>query len=105
MDTFKEREKGYENKYAHDLEVAYLARVRAHYQAGLWAAAMLGKTGEDAEAYAQDIRMEDIRGHGPRAVAERLEAELGNRARPGEVDAKIRDLRQSAERALKGEWS
>ena len=51
MTTFDEREKAFENKFEHDMELQFKARARSNKLLGLWAAGLLGKSGEAAEAY------------------------------------------------------
>jgi hypothetical protein len=55
MTTFDSREKGFENKFAHDEELVFKARSRRNYLLGLWAAEKLGKTGAEAESYAKSL--------------------------------------------------
>ena len=45
MTTFNDREKGFENKFAHDAEMQFRAHARTNKMLGLWAASLLGKTG------------------------------------------------------------
>jgi hypothetical protein len=53
MTTFDEREKGFENKFAHDAELAFKSQARATNKLLLWAAGEMGKSGDDAVAYAR----------------------------------------------------
>ena len=66
MTTFNDREKGFENKFAHDAEMQFRAHARSNKMLGLWAASLLGKTGADAEAYAMEVLKADFAeiGHG-----------------------------------------
>ena len=52
MASMDDREKAFENKFAHDEELKFRAMARRNKMLGLWAAEKLGKTGEAAEAYA-----------------------------------------------------
>ena len=52
MTTFDDRDKSFENKFAHDEELAFKVTARGHKLLALWAAGKLGKTGADAEQYA-----------------------------------------------------
>ena len=60
MTTFNDREKGFENKFAHDEEMQFRAHARRNKMLGLWAASLLGKTGEDADAYAMEVVQADF---------------------------------------------
>ncbi|RCW85340.1 hypothetical protein C7476_103182 [Phyllobacterium bourgognense] len=56
----QDRENAFENKYAHDAEVRFRAEARRNKLLGFWAAEKLGKTGEDAEAYAKEVIKADF---------------------------------------------
>lgn len=60
MTTFDEREKAFENKFAHDEQLKFKITNRRNKLLGLWAAEKLGKIGEDAEAYAKAVVMSDF---------------------------------------------
>lgn len=60
MPTFDDREKGFENKFAHDQQLAFKATVRRNKLLGLWAAGLMGVTGDAAEAYAKDVVKSDF---------------------------------------------
>lgn len=60
MTSFDSREKGFENKFAHDEETAFKIRARANKLLGLWAAEWLGKTADEADAYAKAVVMVDF---------------------------------------------
>ena len=55
MTTFDERENAFEAKFAHDEEMQFKAEARCNKLLGLWAAEKLGKSGEEAEAYAKTV--------------------------------------------------
>ena len=70
MASFDDREKGYENKYAHDQELEFKARARRDRLLAAWVSPQLGLTGAAAEAYGQALsRDTHERKHGnkPRA--------------------------------------
>jgi hypothetical protein len=60
MTSMKDREQGFERKFVMDEEVRFKATARRNKLLGLWAAAKLGKSGADAEAYAKEVVMSDI---------------------------------------------
>jgi len=60
MSSFSDREKAYENKFAHDAELRFKAQARRNKALGLWAASLLGKTGAEAEAYAAEVVKADL---------------------------------------------
>ena len=51
MSGMSDREKAFENKFAHDQELRFKAEARRNKLIGLWAAGLLGKA--DADAYAK----------------------------------------------------
>jgi len=55
MTTFDKREQAFENKYAHDSEIQFRAEARRNRLLGKWAAEQLGKSGSQAEAYAEEV--------------------------------------------------
>lgn len=100
MDSFKDREKGFENKFAHDEELQFKVFVRRNKLVGLWAAGLLGKTGADAEAYAMDLIREDFKEVGHEDVFRKLAADLGGRADEITIRSKMNDLLSSAKAQL-----
>jgi hypothetical protein len=56
----KDREEGFERKFAFDEELRFKATARRNKMLGLWAAEKLGKTGDEAEAYAKEVIISDI---------------------------------------------
>jgi hypothetical protein len=55
MSAFEDREKSFENKFAHDEEVGFKTRARRDRLFGAWAAEKLGKHGPEAETYAKEV--------------------------------------------------
>ena len=60
MTNFEDREKGYEQKFAHDEELKFRATARRNKLLGLWAAEQLGLGGDDAQAYAREVIKADL---------------------------------------------
>lgn len=60
MSTFDKRQEGFEKKFAHDEELRFKAGARRNKLLGLWAAEKLGKTGDEAEAYARTVVAADF---------------------------------------------
>ncbi|PWB95383.1 MULTISPECIES: DUF1476 domain-containing protein [Methylosinus] len=55
MSTFDNREEAFEKRYVHDQEMEFRAAARRNKLFGLWAAEKLGKSGPEAEAYAEAL--------------------------------------------------
>ena len=60
MSGIDDREKGFENKYAHDQEIEFKATARRNKLLGLWAADKMGLSGPEAEAYAKSVVIADF---------------------------------------------
>jgi hypothetical protein len=76
MTTFDKREEGFEKKFAHDEELKFKAYARRNKLLGLWAAAQLGKTGADAEAYAKEVVLADFEEAGDGDVLRKVTKDL-----------------------------
>ena len=84
MTTFDEREHAFEGKFGHDEELKFKARARKNKMLGLWAAGLMGKTGEAAESYARDIVMADFEKPGGHDVVHTLMHDLAAAGKPAE---------------------
>jgi hypothetical protein len=60
MSSMKDREEGFERKFAFDEELKFKAFARRNKLLGLWAAEKLGKSGPDADAYAKEVVVSDF---------------------------------------------
>ena len=76
MSTFDDREKGYESKFAHDAELRFKAEARRNKLLGLWAAEKLGLTGDEAEAYAQEVIKSDLEEPGDEDVFRKIRSDF-----------------------------
>lgn len=94
MTTFDEREKAFEHKFEHDMELQFKARARKNKLLGLWAAGTMGKSGEAAEAYARDIVMADFEKPGDHDVVHTLMRDLAAAGKPTDEHT----IRRQAER-------
>ncbi len=72
MTTFDDRKDRYENKFAHDAELRFKAEARRNKLLGLWAAELLGKTGDDAANYAKEVIKADFEEAGDDDVFRKL---------------------------------
>ncbi|MDP3897083.1 MAG: DUF1476 domain-containing protein [Mesorhizobium sp.] len=60
MSSMKDRQDGFEKKFAHDEELKFKATARRNKLLGIWAAGKLGKAGPDADAYAKEVVISDF---------------------------------------------
>jgi len=77
MSNMEDRQKGFEGKFAHEAELEFKATARCNKMLGLWAAEKLGKTGEEALAYAKDLVMADLDNAGDNDVVDKLLKDFG----------------------------
>lgn len=74
MSGMSDREKAYENKFAHDQELRFKAEARRNKLLGLWAAELLGKA--DADAYAKEVVVSDFEEAGDDDVFRKVRADF-----------------------------
>ena len=103
MSTFDDREHAFEAKFAHDEEIKFKLEARRNKLVGLWAAEILGKTGDEAEAYAKGVIRADFEEAGHEDVIGKLKADLGDKVSEGELRAKFDALLIEAKTQLVNE--
>ncbi|MCT4683458.1 MAG: DUF1476 domain-containing protein [Roseicyclus sp.] len=103
MTTFDDRENAFENKFAHDQEMQFRAEARRNKLMGLWVADILGKTGDEAEAYAKEVVKADFEEAGHEDVMRKVLADLGDRVAEAEVRRKYDALLAEAKGQLLNE--
>ena len=92
MASFDERREGFEKKFAHDEELRFKATARRNKLLGLWAAGLIGRTGEDAAAYASAVVVADFEEAGDGDVIRKVMADLaaaGRQTAEAEIRAKL----------------
>ncbi|EEX14034.1 HpcH/HpaI aldolase [Citreicella sp. SE45] len=92
MTTFDEREKAFENKFAHDAEMSFRAEARCNKLLGLWAADLLGKSGTEADDYARDVIKADFAEAGHEDVVRKVADDLAGKADADAIRAKRAEL-------------
>ena len=103
MNTFEERETAFEAKFAHDEEMQFKAEARANKLLGLWAAELLGKSGDEAEAYAKTVVVADFEEAGNEDVIRKVAGDLGDKASADEIRAKLAETLITAKEQLLSE--
>lgn len=103
MTTFDDRENAFENKFAHDAEMQFKAEARRNKLLGLWAAGLMGKSGEAAEAYAKEVVKADFEEAGHDDVVRKVKADLGDRADEATIRNKMVELLKLAKAQLMDE--
>jgi hypothetical protein len=92
MSKFDERQRSFESKFARNEEVKFKATARRNKLIGLWAAELLGKSGEDAEAYAKEVVRADFEEAGHEDVVRKLRADLGDNVDEQTIRAKLDEM-------------
>jgi hypothetical protein len=92
MTTFDDRERSYEAKFARDADLQFKAEARRNRLLGEWAAEVLGKTGEDAKAYALTVVTSDFEEPGDEEVFRKVAADLDGKVGEAEIRAKMAEL-------------
>ena len=89
MTTFDDREQAFENKFAHDQDMAFRITARRNRLLGQWAAELMKLTAEETDSYAKAVVQADFEEAGDEDVIRKL---LGDITSAGvEVDeARIR---------------
>ncbi|RVV99486.1 DUF1476 domain-containing protein [Mesobaculum littorinae] len=96
MTTFDDRERAFENRYAHDAELAFRAAARRNRLLGAWAADLLGLSGEEATAYEIEVLRADLAEAGDEDVYAKLATDLGDRADEATIRAKMAECSAKA---------
>ena len=76
MSGFDDRERAQEKKFELDQELEFKAVARRNKLLGLWAAGLMGKAGEDADAYAKSVVMADFEEAGDDDVFRKIRGDL-----------------------------
>ena len=92
MSSFDDRENAFENKYAHDEAMKFKADARRNKLLGLWAAEILGKSGDDAAAYAVEVVKSDFEEAGDEDVYRKVSGDLGDKCDEATLRAKMKEL-------------
>lgn len=100
MTTFDDRERAYEAKFAHDANLQFKADARRNRLVGEWAAGLLGKTGDDARAYAMTVVTSDFEQPGDEDVYRKLAGDLEGIAGSAEIRAKMAEMMVEARRQI-----
>ena len=79
MPSFDDREKAFENKFAHDAEMRFKADARRDKYLGLWIAERFGLTADEAEAYAKEVVASDLKEAGHEDLMAKVMADIAAR--------------------------
>jgi hypothetical protein len=103
MTQFNDREKAFEDRFAHDEELKFKASARRNKLLGLWAAKLLGLSGEAANAYAMDVIRADVIEAGEEDVYRKVKGDLDAKnldVSEHRVRKEMADLMEEAKRQI-----
>lgn len=76
MTTFDDRERAFENKFAHDQEMTFRVTARRNRLIGEWAAKLMGLNEAETDAYAKGVVQADFEEAGDEDVIRKLLGDL-----------------------------
>jgi hypothetical protein len=79
MDSFQDRERAFEAKFAHDEELKFKAMARRNRLMGHWAAQKLGLSGQDAIGYENALVNADLENPGSDSVFRKIRTDFDAR--------------------------
>ncbi len=97
MNDFNDRAKAFEQQYAHDRELQFLAQARRNKLLGIWAAGQLGKSGDALDAYVKTVVLSDFEEPGDDDVLRKVLADL----QQGGVDISRESLRAQMDELMR----
>ena len=103
MSQFEDRQKAFERKFAHDGEMQFRAEARRNKLLGLWAAEIMGRSGDEADAYAREVVAADFQEAGDEDVFRKLAGDFKSSGTPvadDDIRAKMRELMATAKAQL-----
>ena len=105
MTDFNDRERGEEAKFAHDEDMAFRVAARRNRLLGQWAAAKMGLTAEETDAYAKEVVQAEFEEAGDEDVIRKVLGDLtsaGCEVDEAGVRAALEDKNVEARRQLMG---
>jgi hypothetical protein len=105
MTSFDNRRDAFENKFAHDETLRFKATARRNKMLGLWVAEQLGKSGDEADAYAKAVVASDFEEAGDGDVVRKVKADLdaaGRALSDTEIRSKMTELLARAVSEIEG---
>ena len=103
MSTFDDRKNSFESKFAHDATMQFKAEARRNRLLGMWAAEKLGRSGDEAAAYAKEVVRADFEEAGDEDVYRKVAGDLGERATEAEIRAKMAETMAEAKAQIAAE--
>ena len=97
MNTFDEREKSFEKKFAHDEELQFKVSARRNKYIGQWASQILGYDTDQEKEYIQSVIKADFAEAGDEDVFRKIKQDLKNyNINDEEIRKKMDELNEKA---------
>ena len=97
MDSFKDREKSFEKKFAHDEELQFKANARRNKYLGQWASQILSYDSEKEKEYIHSVIKADFEEAGDEDVFRKLKVDLKDyNISDEEIRKKMNELKEKA---------
>ena len=97
MDSFKDREKNFEKKFAHDEELQFKVNARRNKYLGQWASQILSYDSEKEKEYIQSVIKADFEEAGDEDVFRKLKVDLKDyNISDEEIRKKMSELKEKA---------
>jgi hypothetical protein len=93
MSSIRDRQEGFEKKFAMDEESKFKAIARRNKLLGLWAAEKLGKAGQEADDYSKEVVRSDFEEAGDDDVFRKVRGDF-DAAGVSQPDSEIRSMMQ-----------
>ena len=103
MNSFDDRKKGFEGKFAHDEETLFKINAKRNKFLGEWIADKLNKTGNDKEDYILEVIKSDMAEPGDEDVFKKVKNDLsqaGLKNMDEEIRNKMSEFMESAKKAI-----
>ena len=94
--SMDDRRRGFESKWAHDLELRFQIEARRNRALGEWAAAKMGLTGQAVEDFIGSVIAADFEEAGDEDVFRKLRSELDASVSDAAIRDKMRECFQAA---------
>ena len=102
MNSFDEREKGFEKKFAHDEELQFKVSARRNKYIGQWASQILGYNSDQEKEYIQSVIKADFAEAGDEDVFRKVKADLKDHNISDEdIRKKMNELNEKAKSEFK----
>ena len=97
MNSFDEREKGFEKKFAHDEELQFKVSAKKNKYIAQWVAQILGYNSDQEKEYIQSVIKADFEEAGDEDVFRKIKKDLENKSiSEEEIRKKMNELNEKA---------